>query len=505
MSQPMDRRIFIKQALKYAAGMAALSAGGLAFRRDAQAASGTPGYINIIGRAPGGWDSFRYHNTFLAEDLEGFKNLKTAPNAAAGGLIDSFDENGKLLFTQRFASDQAWKNRGTLFGPEFKQFSPFIDRMLVIRGLVATGGHGFGQHILQTGTISPYGASASSRISLAMEEQFGRRSLHYVQIANSPGELNTSAGLLHGSAKAVNISDQSAWASLSVQSKDELPTTQRSLLDVAVSEITNLLKPSLLKGSSRDTYQSFNESFTGANDVNKSGFGTSKEFLDLVVQYQQNALKAMKDVQTNPLWRDFVRPAIIPTTYLSEAFGFAMAEFLIRKNLSYVVDVPVTIGDNHNLDDSHFYNLAAAYSFFNTLITNLDGKKTPDGKSFLDWTTVSFATEFDRTPSLWAESPSSLLRPGSGHGETTSVLLIGGNVKAGVAGGVKSGPSGPYGAFVHQGFGTALPINLKTGQPDVNGTLVSQESFFPTMLGLFKIPVPDEQQTGNPALEFAIK
>jgi hypothetical protein len=128
------------------------------------------------------------------------------------------------------------------------------------------------------------------------------------------------------------------------------------------------------------------------------------------------------------------------------------------------------------------------------------------GQSYFDCTTICLSTEFDRYHAQTVESPTLADQPGTPHGQTTSFILAGAGINPGIAGGVMTGPQAAYSAFAStRAYGTCLPMDLKTGAPNLNGVINGQGAVFPTVCGIFGAPVPPEQMTASQALAFAIK
>lgn len=183
---------------------------------------------------------------------------------------------------------------------------------------------------------------------------------------------------------------------------------------------------------------------------------------------------------------------------INTAYNYAMAEFLVREDLSAVVDVPTSTTDAHDFSNDHLVRLTVTFTAYKTLLANL--KST----GLLDSTTVAMWTELDRTPN-WQISNDSYNR-GTGHNPTTSVLLAGYGVAGGkVVGDNMTGPGGAYnwqvtnGKWVHDfstiQYSSALPIDINTGLASHSASAVipTNRCVLPTMCSIFGISVPLQQ------------
>ena len=97
------------------------------------------------------------------------------------------------------------------------------------------------------------------------------------------------------------------------------------------------------------------------------------------------------------------------------AFGVAMAEFLIKKNLSAVVELGLPCTDAHDMDDAELVKLTITHALYRELVRGLKALPLEDGsgESLLDATTIVMHTEFDRQPWLSVAQPAYWSRPGA--------------------------------------------------------------------------------------------
>jgi hypothetical protein len=169
------------------------------------------------------------------------------------------------------------------------------------------------------------------------------------------------------------------------------------------------------------------------------------------------------------------------------AFRFALADFLVRNDLSAVVDLSVWCGDYHNENDTQALRMLVVYAGVQLLISRLRTTELPDqsGRSILDVTTLAMVSEFDRSPTLSALSAGSLNRPGTNHHGSVSVFLAGAGVPAGKTSGGFSNGHPDHAPFAKFGAFGPVPMDRDTGQPSINGEMISARTIFPTMLEIF--------------------
>ncbi|MBC7692440.1 MAG: DUF1501 domain-containing protein [Methylotenera sp.] len=172
---------------------------------------------------------------------------------------------------------------------------------------------------------------------------------------------------------------------------------------------------------------------------------------------------------------------------------FALSAFLVRQNLSAVIDFKEGYGMNVT-DDPHGNTLPGLiksmvfHASYAELMQALDEVKNAagvlDGETLLDATHIVMHTEMDRTP--WIHNNSLGINGGSNHaGNSTSVLMAGYGIHGGsVIGDLHKGPAddNQYGAL---GFVSSMPIDIGTGLPNRNGTKVSIKSLAPTVIEMF--------------------
>ncbi len=189
---------------------------------------------------------------------------------------------------------------------------------------------------------------------------------------------------------------------------------------------------------------------------------------------------------------------------------FAMAAYLVRENLSAVVDFRDGYGMGV-VSDAHgnvVPGLAMDMVFmagFQELMRYLDEyKEANPGETLLDATHIVMHTEMDRT--AWIGGNSIVAGNGTNHAErSTSVIMAGYGVHGGrIIGDNHKGPNDAN-QFQGLGFTHPLPIDVGTGLPNANGKLVTIKSLAPTMLAMFDAPLPFNQISDEDAVPAVIK
>jgi hypothetical protein len=161
----------------------------------------------------------------------------------------------------------------------------------------------------------------------------------------------------------------------------------------------------------------------------------------------------------------------------SVAWRFAMADFLVTKGFSNVVDIVVGNMDGHASNSAELRLLTLIYSLHGRLIERLQQT------SLLDQTLLTMFSEFDRSQALLTEI--SMLDRGTAHGGTESILLTGYGVKKGTVFGNRF--------FDANGRPTDNPAPVS-----INGAAPATLDYkypFPTILEIFKVKVPENQIT----------
>jgi len=259
------------------------------------------------------------------------------------------------------------------------------------------------------------------------------------------------------------------------------------------------------------------------NAVYGTGMGDSPEFVTLRQSYHAAATQAFSDlvaaypavvnaklVEVGGLSAVTNQYADIYGRIRDSAFAFALAEYLITRRMSRVVDVGpiVLIADAHAYNGQEFAFNVIKFSMFRTMLRRLSDTGVTGvvpgtaGHSYIQHTTLAMTTEFDRTQVIYSGAPGQPY--GTNHGWSSSAILAGRGVRGNAfAGDFKTTPGafGRYSQFGGLGLEEPLPVNLTTGQVDPNGKIVTTKSIFPTLMAIFGVKIPMEQMTEGVAFK----
>lgn len=285
---------------------------------------------------------------------------------------------------------------------------------------------------------------------------------------------------------------------------------RRSFSTAAIDKLSTTSITEALSAPGLAAYASFRSSYKGALDVRGTDYANSPAFKNIVASYRSTASDALERAKSAKRYPEVANINIenVLNSNANLFFSYALSEFLVANDLSAVVVVPTPTGDHHDFNDSHYVNMCLTYTCFRQLILNLEvtADNTRSGKSVLDCTTICLETEFDRTYNCSSLSPSTLARPGTNHGSSTSVIFAGARIPGGrIIGDIKTGASGLYSAYADEPFANPLPIDPVSGVPSKDGIFFSQRALLPTLLAMFGIQVPAEQVSDQQTLAALIK
>jgi hypothetical protein len=558
----MDRRRFLRNAAASLGGAAIAASGGKDGRKAFAATRNRRHLINV--QAGGGWDSYWFYQAMRPSDAQ-FADSKLHHNDvdSNGNVIRTYDDvftrrfddkNGRTPYLvhpnykNALGAGQTGKGQNeVLLGLGAKLIygnNPSeLNDLLIWRGMSYDNGHGIGNKVLLHGSLSAYALSYCSLAALELEKDY-LRPLHFAQLASTPADLNTNWAMAKGSALPVNIANYSSFDQLTKPSPSEFAdVTRRNSINASISRLSQMVSGFQLKGSA-NLYQSFLTSFNGGVTVGSSNLAQSSEFKSVWKSYVMEMIGVYDTMMTGP---DFVganslimsewikigstsigsdvataKSRLNPSlTVLDDflavrntaglrfynqlvdvAFNYAMAFFLVKNDLSAVVDIPTPCGDYHDLNDEQSIELIMTYGLFRKLVADLKSTEAvgTGGRSLLDITCVIMNSEFDREPNLSINTNTD--RRGTGHGNSSSVLMAGYGVATGrVIGAVKKGPGSSHvkltgeDLYPKQGFSAPLPVD-SDGNPDPgSSTVINTKSVFPTVCQIFGITVPANQVT----------
>ena len=193
------------------------------------------------------------------------------------------------------------------------------------------------------------------------------------------------------------------------------------------------------------------------------------------------------------------------TQLRAQADYYAFADFLIRRNLSAVVDVPAWPGisistgwqttiDAHGGDINYCLELITMHAtfamFFGMQRSFQSVSVAEQGGTLLDCTTIALHTEFDRfayheMKTLAEHSAGTQVATGTNHAPSASLLLAGYHVAGGrVIGGVHEGPN-MASSFPSQSYLGPLPMDPQSGAVSSSGVVYDIQSIAPTLVDAF--------------------
>lgn len=383
------------------------------------------------------------------------------------------------------------------------------------------GGHGIGTEVLSCGQRSRYAIGFGSHIAKHLGQK-NPLALHYVHLAQS-NSLATHIGMLGGLAEPIAIPDQATWQGLTVPKPYSLPVSDRALLEASVARLGTLGDSKLGLKHSKETFGDYLAAFRATGLIGGSGWGAAGSPFDQIWQGYRTAVKA--EIEAHPYWKRYTElkattafpsyedagPGDVVLNLDKITFRFALTEFLVGENLSAVVDLPGMMSDAHRENESECIGLLATFSCIKRLLLNLKSytsRLRPEvgALNVLSRTTLAMYAEFDRQ-AAYSHNGAVSNKPGTDHGSTGSVFMAGMGVRRGkVVGGLKHQTSA-YDDYTG-GVAGALPVDLSPGanfgRPLVSGKLLYFEGFFPTMLKIFGVPVPQRQVTADSALDALI-
>lgn len=493
----LNRRNFLKAALGAGvAGMAMTSA-----PRIARAVSAQRNHFIAIPTF-GGWDTYLGHQAMLQSHLGGMQ-------------IDDYNNlrTGSSL-TRRFLESDLSSVNDPIGGPRYMgplwadaQLGSIYSRMAIWRGLGVEGGHGISNTLLHHGTLSSYAPCYTALIAQDLSLDY-LRPLHYVQVSPDQDSLHMLSGLLPTAPMVpTQIPDAATWAALT-----SLPSAagnyRRNFVNTAVRNLASTALSSPLSPAGATSFANFLAAYNGADTIRGTGYASSPAFQAIVASYMNAITAGLSAAKAAGRYPTVSAGNVNANQYAQMAFGFALAEFLVAKDLSAVVATPGMTGDNHEFDDNHYLNMCATYCCFRQLVQNLGATPDPSrpGQSLLDCTTIAMESDFDRTYDCSWLSASNVARPGTAHGASASVVMAGARINTGrVFGDVQTGATGVYTSFNSVPFANPLPVDPAKGIPATNGILYSERALLPTMLAIFGIPVPSQQLTDQVALSAIVR
>ncbi len=503
-SRGQSRRDFLKESLA-TLGVASLSTLPTKAQADA-----TPRHhlINIVRK--GGWDALWFHNGIAQNEFKGL--IETNRPIVNGQAFINGSGNILAPFSNDFAlkANNTWSVRYpdsylgyhpdgvNTVGPglNFMTAADFA-QICIWRGVASQGGHNLGNQILQTGGLSGSLPSFSAAIAAQSISNGVVRKLHYTQLSDNSVQLNTQGGTYGQLVQPINIPNLSSWQNLTSPAANQLSTqNRRNYLNNAISSLSSGTTTGVpFMDSTKDVFTSFLNSFLGGSSILNSNYATSADFTSTVQYYQTGITGILNNHIFKTTWfnssgaDDLVANGVVGTM----AFRFALAEFLVKNDLSTVIDILVPGGgDFHNNANNDALSHLCLFAAYVLLVRRLKGTESAAGTgiSLLDLTTVAMHTEFERHPQLSALDEAHRSTPGADHWPpAASIWLAGKGVNVGkVIGDFKRDNVGSkYATADFKNFGGyyPLPLDPVTGQVKPNGVIPGIECLNPTMLTIF--------------------
>lgn len=484
----------------------------------------------------GGWNSNLFFNYFDP-------NLNSLTK-------DSTPESASLLDGRIFyPTGTSVEYNGAKFAPGMKFWtSDDLGKSCIWRGALSPIGHELNWFFYSGGT-SPYLTSYSSLIAAYQAQTRGTNPLVYVKVGDAPAIVGTATGY----AVPSHLDSHDDWKKLTTP-RSSLNATSSQLINDAVAELSAAAKNRVSMKASKGLSDGFLGGYSGAQLLTNSNFATGPEFIEMWFRYFKAMQKEAQDhsasglgsygtgtygIQVKTLYANIAAldvPNAAALVTLSNAdyvitmvkdlsWRFAMAAFMVIKDLSYVVDVrlPWTSvdpsGDTHENAYQDYRTRIFALAGSRELIRHLSSIPNPEvsGKTMLDCTLITHASEFDRAAYLCSDG---LVGQGTTHNNSFSMLLAGHRSNAGkVFGTGKIGDSASVipelrysitkptdmRIVASNWFGTPIGHDPVTGLIDPAKSALNPYGVFFTILKMFNCPVPPQQITGQEEFAFLRK
>ena len=425
-----------------------------------------------------------------------------------------------------------------------------MSKMSVWKGVSSPCRHG-DNAILNMGVNSPYALSFSAIVAdrLAADSP---RDLHYAVLHSSPAEAYLNFAMNKGYAAPTCIPGLPGLANLtSVDVHDFPQQSRRDLIVQAVAKLSGgVLNEHLKLKSSVANAGVFLQSGLAASKVAGSKMDQDIELLHLRNRFREKTfqimasyygvassggsgalyanfsprssgaevvlragllytranplpdLSAYRTNQLSPTQAAQLRAQLVSNIsalnglYPDLIDQFALSSYLVRRNLSAVIDFKDGDGGSV-IDDAHhntFPGQVKAMIFFTCyqqLMLSLDEvKEVNPGETLLDATHIVMHTEMDRTPWIGNDDFSE----GTNHSDySTSFLMAGYGINGGkVVGDLHHGPNdvSQFGAGT---FTAPLPIDPNSGEVKSGGKIVTMAALAPTIVEMFGAKLPDNQ------------
>ncbi len=447
-------------------------------------------------------------------------------------------------------------NGSSVFAPGMKFWGTAdYNRFFFARGMNAVAGHNQHQFIYGGGT-SPYMASASALIAAYQADARGAAPLHYVKLTTGTRDFINS-GMMTGIAIPSLMPDHASWKTLTTPTSTTAPVS----VSDGVAALGKIAQDKVKRDASKGVVNGYMNGYSSSILLSSSQYATSDEFITTWFQYfnaiytevknhltQSGGLGMIGDFRTgtsqathpkerpNNTFQAYyggLNALTLPTTLATQstflntnsgtadvqmartiAWKFAFAEFLVVKDLSAVVDLQPTGGDDHNLIIDDVGTRLMGMTCVRKLAERLSAVRPADcnGDSLLDRTLITYASEFERGSKFSSDNVDFW---GNSHSSSFSMIMAGHKSNMGkVLGELSRGDSASVpveyrnndgDATETSDYGLALAFDPVTGERKTGADPLSPYSFLPTVLKMFSVPLPSQQITEYQAIPFFMK
>lgn len=508
MKKKMDRREFLVASSEMMTALGALTAGIQVMPKLANAAtscdlqsstSDIPHKKYLISmECGGGIDNHYLANPLDPSQFDGYADRYRRFSEAAGRSITHLEH--PLAPGHFIGPGLLPDNYNGL------QVSDLLRDFFFVKGLEKEGEHDLGNRIIANGGSSVYNAGFCSLMADYCSK-FKEKPFQHV-VLGSKDRCWNQVGMLKGAAVPMVLSDMNTFqSSVRDLASDPAALDRKQFVRQMVKELySDIAEKTLAKCESRRMFLDFGKFFDQMIQIRERPILYSDSNVDWndiwnwwqgYMNHQANnhpmCQLEMYDQNGFPQKGRYFRQVFGPF-----AFYGALTEFLIRRDLTSVVNFNYMSGDRHtsNKASPGGYTAegqiqAAAGSLFVGLMHRLKRVPAGNGKTLLDQTVMLATSEFDRTS--YDDGGG-----GSDHAGYHTILMAGANNRGVVGGQVsKGGPLAGYrGRGGSQNQYDVLTWN-KDGTPnrDGNGLHMTVASVLPMVLKMTGAALPAQQIT----------
>lgn len=495
----MDRRRFLKDSLSAVEAVTLASMLAPAYRALGKGEGAERKHLVVLG-PPGasGWDLQSFLMGLNPEFMGGVETYTAfaTPYSRSNWTPRNYSVEGS---SARYRAHPSVPDGSTVLGPGLSSISDsMIKNWSWFTGKWNDGGHDISGSVVLNGLRSRYAIGAPSLIAKKLGDEYPRP-LNYVQLGGS----FANTGIVGGNGEPVVISDFNSLKQFTQPTRGDVAIDRRLAVSNLVERLANVaLRSGVLKErGSIASFEGYRTSYSGVATVLGADWTTRVgpgSLLDIQSAYLDTI---WAQVRAHPYWNRYLRvepngEGVVKSRVEALAFRFALTEFFLKEDLSAVIEFPILGFDAHGQNQRESCEILAIFTGLALFTARLQGYSIGNGKSLFDQTTIVAFSEFDRSQYIMGN----VTKPGTDHGVSNTVLFAGYGVNPGkVIGRQRMGPEHPHLSSDLKSQFTSpqepLPVNLVTGEPDINGTIPFHESAFPTLLSIFDVPIPAQQIT----------